>query len=59
MKRKTEKKKLNEKGQGMLEYVMLLAVVAAIVLAFKGKITGYINGLTDKVGNSADQVVGQ
>ena len=30
----------DEKGQGMLEYVMLLAVVAALVLVFKGKIKG-------------------
>lgn len=54
---KTKKFKKNEKGQGMLEYVMLLAVVAAIVLVFRGKITSKINDLTDAVGNSADKVV--
>jgi Flp pilus assembly pilin Flp len=47
----------NEKGQGMLEYVMLLAVVAALVLVFKGMIKDKITTLTAKVGSSADEVV--
>jgi Flp pilus assembly pilin Flp len=47
----------NEKGQGMLEYVMLLAVVAALVLVFKGTIKQKVSDLTGKVGASADAVV--
>lgn len=55
--KKFKKLLVNKKGQGLLEYVMLLAVVAAIVLAFKGKITDYVNKLTDSVGTQAEQVI--
>lgn len=37
---------------------MLLAVVAALVLAFRTTITGKITELTNKVGTQADQVIG-
>ena len=47
----------NEKGQGMLEYVMLLAVVAALVLIFKGTITSKITSLTNAVGSKADEAL--
>ena len=59
MKRQKVVKKLlrDEKGQSMLEYVMLLAVVAALVLVFKNTIKDKITQLTGKVASSADAVV--
>ena len=47
----------DESGQGMLEYVMLLAVVASLVLIFKKTISDKIGQLTGKVADSADQVL--
>lgn len=47
----------DESGQGMLEYVMLLAVVASLVLIFKDTITTKIKGLTTAVGVSADKAL--
>ncbi len=47
----------NQRGQGMLEYVLLLAVVAAIVLAFKGTIVQKFQELTGKVSDKADEVI--
>ena len=57
MKKVTKKKYKNQKGQGMLEYVMLLAVVAAIVLVFKGNITKYVGDLTAGVGSKTQDVL--
>lgn len=53
MKRITKKRKnlfRNEKGQGMVEYILLLVVVIGIVMAFRGKIADVIKGKTDQVG---------
>ncbi len=47
----------NKRGQGMLEYVLLLAVVAAVVMAFKKPIMDKFTDLTDAVGKKADEVV--
>lgn len=47
--KKTKKLIKNERGQGMLEYVLILAVVVAIGLMFRTKITEAINGVTGKV----------
>lgn len=44
----------NNRGQGMVEYILLLVVVVAIVMALKGKLTTYVegdlfNGMKEKV----------
>jgi len=45
----------DESGQGMLEYVILLALVVAVGLAFRGKITSFFTQGTDAVtGAGAD-----
>lgn len=48
----------NQKGQGMVEYILLLVVVVGLVFAFKGKITGYFNKATESVGSGMDGVIG-
>jgi Flp pilus assembly pilin Flp len=50
----------NTKGQGMVEYILLLVVVVAIVFAMKGKLTQYVEGdmfksLQDKVSGVMNQ----
>jgi Flp pilus assembly pilin Flp len=47
----------NQRGQGMLEYVMLLAVVALVVLAFRGTITQKFQEWTGNVVQKTDQVL--
>lgn len=56
---KKKKKKVlrNQRGQGMLEYVMLLAVVAAIVLAFRERIQTAVGNLTDGAVSQAESVI--
>ncbi len=39
----------DDSAQGMLEYVLMLAVVIAIGVMFKPKLIAWFNGLTDKV----------
>jgi len=44
----------NEKGQGMVEYILLLVVVIGLVAIFKNKIVETIKGKTDQVGTQMD-----
>ncbi|MEK6772654.1 MAG: Flp1 family type IVb pilin [Bdellovibrionota bacterium] len=44
----------NEKGQGMVEYILLLVVVIGLVAIFKGRIIEVIKGKTDQVGSGMD-----
>lgn len=46
----------NQKGQGMLEYVLLLAIVAGLVMAFKTQISGIFNQATTSLSSSTSQV---
>jgi Flp pilus assembly pilin Flp len=46
----------NERGQGMLEYVLLLAIIAGLVMAFKGKITTIFGGATDALQSKSNSV---
>ena len=41
----------NEKGQGMVEYILLLVGVVALVVAFKKQIGAAISGKTSDLGN--------
>ena len=46
----------NQRGQGMLEYVLLLAIIAGLVMAFKGKITTIFGGATDALQSKSSSV---
>ncbi len=46
----------NERGQGMLEYVLLLAIVAVLILAFKTQIKGIFEKATNQLGDSTGKV---
>ena len=48
--------KLNNKGQGATEYILLLAIVVGLVFAFKSKIKNKLDSTTDAVGTQIDQV---
>lgn len=45
---KTTKKLLNQSGQGMLEYVLILVIVLAIAGLFRNQIKSAIDGLVGK-----------
>lgn len=47
----------NQKGQGMVEYVLLLVVIIGLVMAFKKPITDKFNEITGKATSSMDNVV--
>ncbi len=47
----------NQKGQGMVEYILLLVVVIGLVFAFKGKITAKFNDVMGKTEAGMDSVV--
>lgn len=47
----------NNRGQGMVEYILILVVVVAIVLAAKEPLLKYVKGdLMDKLTNATSQV---
>lgn len=43
----------NQKGQGMIEYILLLVIVVGLVVVFKGKIKGLVEG---KMGDLEGQI---
>lgn len=47
----------NQKGQGMVEYVLLLVVIIGLVMAFKKPITEKFNEITGKATSGMDSVV--
>lgn len=47
----------NQKGQGMVEYILLLVVVIGLVMAFKKPITDKFNDVLGKTTTSMDAVV--
>ncbi len=46
----------DESGQGMLEYVLLLAIIAGLVMVFKGKITTIFGGAEDSLSTKTQSV---
>lgn len=55
LKQLTHRLTKNNRGQGMVEYILLLVVVVAIVMAAKPYLTQYVEGdllgsLTEKIG---------
>ncbi len=59
LRRKMSKTLKNEKGQGMVEYILLLVVVVGLVLAFRGRITSIVNGKIDSLGQDINSVNSQ
>lgn len=46
-----------EEGQTSTEYILLVAVVAMIVIKFKGKLSENLNDITDKVFNKTGEFI--
>jgi len=47
----------DESGQGATEYILILVVIAAIVIAFRGKIIGIIESKTGEVGDELGKAI--
>ncbi len=47
----------NEKGQGMVEYILLLVVVIGLVFAFKGKLKTMFDSATGKAEAGVNDVI--
>jgi Flp pilus assembly pilin Flp len=47
----------NEKGQGMLEYVLLAGVIVTLMLIFKDNISKMITGWTGTVQSQGDKIL--
>ena len=47
----------DEEGQTSTEYILLVAVVAMIVIKFKGKLSENLNDITDKVFNKTGEFI--
>ena len=47
----------DEDGQTSTEYILLVAVVAAIIFKFKGVLESKLMGLVDKVFNKTDTIM--
>ena len=46
----------DQKGQGTAEYVLLLVIVVALVLMFKGKITNWMHSTTDNINTNISTI---
>lgn len=47
-----------ESGQGATEYILLLVVVVALVVMFKGKIQEQVSGAIDELSGKISEVTG-
>lgn len=57
--RKLGKKAKDEKGQGLVEYILLLVIVVGIVMLFKDTIGDKIRTAVDNLGNEINSVDSQ
>lgn len=46
----------NQKGQGMIEYILLLVIVVGLVVVFKDKIKTMVTGKMDNLSGQIEQV---
>lgn len=56
MKKFFSRAKLNEKGQGTAEYVLLLVIVIGLIVAFKDPIKERVNDMIGRIGSGMDSV---
>ncbi len=42
----------SQKGQGLAEYALILALIAILAIAALGLLSGSINGILEEIGNS-------
>ena len=56
LKQKSQRVLKNNKGQGMVEYILLLVVVVSLVFIFKGKIASIVGSKADEVGNAIGEM---
>ena len=56
MKKLFKKAKLNQKGQGTAEYVLLLVIVIGLIVAFKDPITKKVNDMIGRISSGMDTV---
>lgn len=47
----------NEKGQGMVEYILLLVIVIGIVFAFKGRIKSMFDSAVGKADSGVNDII--
>ena len=47
----------NQRGQGMLEYILLVVVIVGLVLALKGPLSGKVEDIKAKLSSSIDGVI--
>lgn len=47
----------NDKGQGMVEYILLLVVIIGIIMAFKPKIMEMYNSAVGKASSGVDNII--
>lgn len=59
LKRKKKNLLKNEKGQGMVEYILLLVVIIGIVMVFKGKIKGWFESASNSAGSGVENIIAQ
>jgi Flp pilus assembly pilin Flp len=58
MKKAMSRRKLNERGQGMLEYVMLIGLVLVVVGAFRGKFREFYESAVKGASQGVEQSLG-
>jgi Flp pilus assembly pilin Flp len=56
MKKFISKMKLNQKGQGTAEYVLLLVIVIGLIVAFKDPIKNKVNDMIVRISSGMDSV---
>lgn len=51
------KKMKDQRGQGMLEYILLVVVVVGLVLFLKEPLTKQVTEIKDKLGSSVSDII--
>ena len=54
MKKKMKKVLKNQRGQGMVEYVLIIVIVVGVLLSLRGRIQGWIENSSNKVSDQME-----